>query len=65
MCCANGVGSVLVQDANGTLIFEGDPINLQNFTLIPMRFQQVQLLDQLGNAHHLVVLKEHQDLVFT
>ena len=38
MCCANGVGSVLVQDANGTLIFEGDPINLQNFTAIPTAF---------------------------
>ena len=38
MCCANGVGSVLVQDAVGTLIFEGDPINLQNFTAIPTAF---------------------------
>jgi hypothetical protein len=29
MCCANGVGSVLVQDAMGATIFEGDPVNLQ------------------------------------
>ncbi len=38
MCCANGVGSVLVQDVNGTLIFEGDPINLQNFSALPTAF---------------------------
>jgi hypothetical protein len=38
MCCANGVGAVLVQDANGTLIFEGDPVNLQNFSSIPAAF---------------------------
>ena len=38
MCCANGVGAVLVQDANGTLIFEGDPVNLQNFSSIPTAF---------------------------
>ena len=38
MCCANGVGAVLVQDANGTLIFEGDPINLQNFSELDESF---------------------------
>jgi len=32
MCCANGVGAVLVTDASGNLIFEGGPVNLQNFT---------------------------------
>ena len=32
MCCANGVGAVLVTDASGNLIFEGDPVNLQNFS---------------------------------
>ena len=32
MCCANGVGSVIVQDENGIVIFEGDPVNLQNFS---------------------------------
>ena len=38
MCCANGVGSVLVQDAMGATIFEGDPVNLQNFSEIPSPF---------------------------
>ena len=38
MCCANGVGGCVVQDANGALIFEGDPINLQNFSSIPTAF---------------------------
>ena len=32
MCCANGVGEVVVTDQNGNAIFEGDPVNLQNFT---------------------------------
>ena len=32
MCCTNGVGSVLVQDATGHVIFEGDPITLTNFS---------------------------------
>ena len=32
MCCANGVGSVIVTDQIGNVIFEGDPINLQNFS---------------------------------
>jgi hypothetical protein len=32
MCCANGVGSVLVQDGSGHIIFEGDPVTLQNFS---------------------------------
>ena len=38
MCCANGVGSVLVTDPNGLIIFEGDPVNLQNFSVIPTPF---------------------------
>ena len=38
MCCANGVGSVLVQDASGHVIFEGDPINLQNFSELSVYF---------------------------
>lgn len=38
MCCTNGVGSVLVTDASGNIIFEGDPVTLQNFTAIPAPF---------------------------
>ena len=38
MCCANGVGTVLVTDVNGAIIFEGDPVNLQNFSEIPTAF---------------------------
>jgi len=38
MCCANGVGAVLVQDINGNVIFEGDPTNLQNFNEISEYF---------------------------
>jgi hypothetical protein len=38
MCCANGVGTCLVTDANGNVIFEGDPVNLQNFSEIPTAF---------------------------
>ena len=38
MCCANGVGSVLVQDEIGNTIFEGDPINLQNFSELGVYF---------------------------
>ena len=38
MCCTNGVGSVLVQDASGHVIFEGDPINLQNFSELSVYF---------------------------
>ena len=38
MCCANGVGEVLVQDINGNVIFEGDPANLQNFNEISEYF---------------------------
>ena len=34
MCCTNGVGQVLVTDASGNLIFQGDPMNLQNFSEI-------------------------------
>jgi len=32
MCCTNGVGAALVTDASGNVIFEGTPINLQNFS---------------------------------
>ena len=32
MCCTNGVGNVLVQDGSGHIIFEGDPVTLQNFS---------------------------------
>ena len=38
MCCANGVGAVLVQDINGNVIFEGDPVSLQNFNEISEYF---------------------------
>ena len=38
MCCANGVGVVMVTDASGNIIFEGDPVTLQNFTLLPSPF---------------------------
>ena len=38
MCCANGVGEVLVQDINGNVIFEGDPVSLQNFNEISEYF---------------------------
>ena len=39
MCCANGVGSVLVTDQNNNIIFEGDPTNLQNFSEISVYFE--------------------------
>jgi len=39
MCCANGVGSVLVTDQNNNIIFEGDPVNLQNFSEISVYFE--------------------------
>ena len=39
MCCANGVGSVLVTDQNNNIIFEGDPVNLQNFSEINVYFE--------------------------
>jgi hypothetical protein len=39
MCCANGVGSVLVTDQNNNVIFEGDPVNLQNFSEINVYFE--------------------------
>jgi len=38
MCCANGVGEVVVMDQNGNTIFEGDPVNLQNFTELGVYF---------------------------
>ena len=38
MCCTNGVGSVLVQDGSGHIIFEGDPVTLQNFSEIGTYF---------------------------
>ena len=38
MCCTNGVGQALITDANGNVIFEGDPMNLQNFTEIGQAF---------------------------
>jgi len=38
MCCANGVGSVTVTDVNGMIVFEGDPVTLQNFSEIPTAF---------------------------
>ena len=38
MCCANGVGTCIVTDVNGAIIFEGDPVNLQNFSAIPTAF---------------------------
>ena len=38
MCCTNGVGQALITDANGNVIFEGDPTNLQNFTEIGEAF---------------------------
>ena len=38
MCCANGVGSVLVQDASGNIIFDGNSTNLQNFNEISTAF---------------------------
>ena len=38
MCCTNGVGSVLVQDGSGHIIFEGDPVTLQNFSEIGIYF---------------------------
>tara|TARA_R110000796_G_scaffold45174_1_gene109504 strand:- start:2239 stop:2670 length:432 start_codon:yes stop_codon:yes gene_type:complete len=38
MCCANGVGSVLVTDQNNTTIFEGDATNLVNFSEIGIYF---------------------------
>jgi len=39
MCCANGVGSVLVTDQNNNIIFEGNPNNLQNFTELNIYFE--------------------------
>ena len=39
MCCAQGVGSVLVTDQNNNVIFEGDPVNLQNFSEINVYFE--------------------------
>ena len=39
MCCAQGVGSVLVTDQNNNIIFEGDPTNLQNFSEINIYFE--------------------------
>ena len=39
MCCAQGVGSVLVTDQNNNVIFEGDPVNLQNFSEINIYFE--------------------------
>jgi len=39
MCCAQGVGSVLVTDQNNNIIFEGDPTNLQNFSEISVYFE--------------------------
>ena len=39
MCCAQGVGSVLVTDQNNNIIFEGDPVNLQNFSEINVYFE--------------------------
>ena len=38
MCCANGVGAAVVTDQNGNIIFEGDPVNLQNFNEIQVYF---------------------------
>ena len=39
MCCAQGVGSVLVTDQNNNIIFEGDPVNLTNFSEINVYFE--------------------------
>ena len=39
MCCANGVGSVLVTDQNNNVIFEGNPNNLTNFSEISVYFE--------------------------
>jgi len=38
MCCTNGVGQVLVTDGSGHIIFEGDPVTLQNFSEISVYF---------------------------
>jgi len=38
MCCTNGVGYVMVTDGSGNVIFEGDPVILQNFSAIPAPF---------------------------
>jgi hypothetical protein len=38
MCCNNGVGSALVTDQSNNVVFEGDPINLQNFSEISVYF---------------------------
>ena len=38
MCCSNGVGSALVTDQSNNVVFEGDPINLQNFSEISVYF---------------------------
>ena len=38
MCCANGVGTCTVTDVNGMIIFEGDPVTLQNFSELPTAF---------------------------
>ncbi len=39
MCCANGVGSVLVTDQSNNIIFEGNPNNLINFTELNTYFE--------------------------
>ena len=39
MCCAQGVGSVLITDQNNNVIFEGTPTNLQNFSEINVYFE--------------------------
>ena len=39
MCCANGVGSVLVTDQSNNTIFEGDATNLQSFTEVNTYFK--------------------------
>ena len=39
MCCSQGVGSVLVTDQNNNVVFEGDPVNLQNFSEINVYFE--------------------------
>jgi hypothetical protein len=38
MCCTYGLGSVLVQDSMGAIIFQGDNVNLQNFSEISSSF---------------------------
>ena len=63
MCCANG-RAVLVQDANGTLIFR----EIQLIYKISLNFESFSTGAATGpawNVLHLVVLREHQDLEFT